>query len=72
MNTNQSIDLLKISLDIAKSDQAAGTENGALIDRVVQNFSRLKKTVGDDAFIEDTSMSDVKTAIDITEDIAEI
>ncbi len=72
MNTNQSIDLLKISLDIAKSDQADGAETDALIDRVVKNFGRLKKTVGDDALIDDTSMADVKTAIDITEEIVEI
>ena len=72
MNTNQSIDLLKISLEIAKSDQANGAENDALIDRIVENFDRLKKTVGDDALIGDTSMSDIKTAVDITEEIAEI
>lgn len=63
MTTAQRLDLMKIAADLAKSAGSVGPE--ALDHNVVRVFRALRSEIESGDSLDDASISDVKSAVDI-------
>lgn len=71
LNITQRIELMRLSSEIAKAKfDWAETRTDALEDAVLVVFEKLRVVVEKDAEIDDTSMSDVKAAVDVVSEIS--
>ncbi|MEX0316723.1 MAG: hypothetical protein AB3N21_02140 [Ruegeria sp.] len=73
LNVAQRIDLMKLAIDVAKSE-ASGADQPAprLLDRTLQAFTAIKAAVESGDPLDDTKITDVKAAFDMASEIEEL
>ena len=72
LNITHRLDLLKLSVDLAKAQAATAQETtNPLATMTIENFKSLKALLEDGTVLEDTNISDVKSALDIANSLDE-
>ncbi len=73
LNLAQRIELMQLATDIAKTKADWSVEKpNRLEDDVIAVFSKLRPCVEQGSALDDTSMSDVKTAVDVASSIGDL
>ena len=66
LNVAQRIDLMKLAADLAKADHPDQSRAETPVqDRVVEIFTALKAAVEAGSVLDDTDITDVKSAVDV-------
>ena len=73
LNIAQRIDLMKLSVDLAKAEAgAASKENISLTKAAAEIFATLKAVLEDGSVLGDTNISDVKSVVDVASSLEEL
>ena len=73
LNIAQRIDLMKLSVDLAKVEASAMTNNDrSLTKMATEIFSVLKAVLEDGSVLDETDINDVKSVMDVASEIEEL
>ncbi len=73
LNIAQRIDLMKLSVDLAKAEAATAKENEmSLAKSATEIFAILRSVLEDGSVLDETNITDVKSVVDVASSIEEL